>query len=86
MLGDFKAFLKKTNVSYTDADFATNQDWVKSNIKGDLFTSQFGALEGQHARADSDPQIAKALTFMPEAHALEQNALKAAQQKTASLR
>ncbi len=86
VLTDFKAFLKKENITYTDVEFTTNLDWMKSNIKGALFTSEFGAIEGEHARADSDPQIAKALTFMPEAQALEQNALKANQQKTASLR
>ncbi len=86
VLSDFRSFLKKENVAYTDTDFAGNLAWVKMNIKFYLFTSQFGAVEGQHARADEDPQIAKALTYMPEAQALEQNALKTDQQKTASLR
>ncbi len=85
VLNDFKGFLRTEKIDYTDADFTANLDWIKANIKGDLFTSEFGATEGLHARTDSDPQIAKALTFMPEAQALEDTAQKS-NQKTASLR
>jgi carboxyl-terminal processing protease len=86
VLNDFKAYLKSEKIDYTDADFTTNLDWIKSNIKGSLFISQFGTNEGLHAMMDSDPQVAKALTYMPEAQALEQNALKKQQQQQASLR
>ncbi|HMF62543.1 MAG TPA: hypothetical protein VK608_00515, partial [Edaphobacter sp.] len=46
-------------------------DWLKTSIKSELFTSQFGQLEGLRVRAEWDPQIAKAITFLPEAQALE---------------
>ncbi len=39
-------------------------------------TSQFGQLQGLRIRADWDPMIAQALTYMPQASALEQNAEK----------
>ena len=67
----FKDFLKANQVDFTDADITTNLDWIKSNIKAELFTAQFGQLEGLKVRAESDPEISKALTFMPEALALE---------------
>ena len=54
---------------------------MKASIKSELFTSQFGQLEGIKVRAEWDPQIAKALTFMPEAQALEDHTLPS-QQKT----
>ena len=75
MLQEFKAFLKSQNVDYTDKDFADNLDWVKASIKAELFTTQFGLVEGLKIRADWDPQIAKALTYMPEAQALEDHTL-----------
>ena len=84
VLQEFKAFLRSEKVDYTDADFTANLDWVRSNIKSALFTSQFGAGEGFRARTDSDPQVAKALTFMPEAQALELRSSKT-QEKVASL-
>ena len=42
----FKAFLKDNQIDYTDADIAGVNDWIKANIKSELFTSQFGQLEG----------------------------------------
>jgi carboxyl-terminal processing protease len=78
VMQEFKAFLKTSKIDYTDADIAGVSDWVKESIKSDLFTSQFGQLEGLKVRAQWDPQIAKAVTFMPQAQALEDH-LKAAQ-------
>jgi carboxyl-terminal processing protease len=83
MLKQFKDYLKANQVDYTDADVNANLDWVKSNIKAELFTSQFGQLEGLKVRAEADPEIAKATTFLPEAMALEDR--DKSQQKTASL-
>jgi carboxyl-terminal processing protease len=83
VLGQFKEFLKANQVDYTDADIATVQDWVKASIKAELFTSQFGQLEGLKVRAQADPEIAKAITFMPEAMALEDRGK--SPQNTASL-
>jgi carboxyl-terminal processing protease len=79
----FKDFLKANKVDYTDADIAGVMDWVKANIKAELFTSQFGQLEGAKVRAQADPEINKATTFLPEAMALEDR--DKSQQKTASL-
>ena len=59
---------------------------MKSNIKGSLFTSQFGTNEGFRARTDDDPQVAKAITFMPEALALEERSDKSRETRTASLK
>jgi carboxyl-terminal processing protease len=84
VLTQFKDFLKANQIDYTDADLAPVMDWVKSNIKAELFTSQFGQLEGLKVRAQTDPEILKATTFMPEAMALVDRG--GSQQKTASLR
>jgi carboxyl-terminal processing protease len=71
LLQQFKAFLKANQIDYTDADLAADLDWVKANIKSNLFTSQFGQTEGMKIMASWDPQVNKALTYMPEAQALE---------------
>jgi carboxyl-terminal processing protease len=70
ILQQFKDFLKANQIDYTDADINGVQDWIKANIKAELFTSQFGQMEGMKIRADWDPQIAKAITFLPEAQQL----------------
>lgn len=83
MIQQFKDFLKANQVDYTDADIANSVDWIKSNIKAELFTSQFGQMEGLKVRAQADPEINKALTYLPEALALEDRGK--TQQNTASL-
>jgi len=79
----FKDFLHANSVEYTDADIAANQEWIKANIKTELFTSQFGQLDGLKVRAESDPEINKAVTYLPEALALVDRGK--GQQNTASL-
>jgi carboxyl-terminal processing protease len=83
VLQQFKDFLKANQIEFSDADIASNLDWIKTNIKAELFTSQFGQLEGLKVRAQADPEIAKAITFLPEAMALEDR--DKGPQKTASL-
>jgi carboxyl-terminal processing protease len=78
VMQEFKSFLKSKNIEYTDQDIAGVQDWLKESIKSELFTSQFGQLEGLKVRAEWDPQIAKAVTFLPEAQTLQDH-LKLAQ-------
>ena len=81
ILQQFKDYLKTEKIDVTDSDVAANVDWIKASIKSELFTSQFGQNEGLRVRAEWDPQINKALTFMPEAQALEDHTLPS-QQKT----
>ena len=83
VLQQFKDFLKANQIDFSDADIASNLDWIKTNIKAELFTSQFGQLEGLRVRAQADPEIAKATTFLPEAMALQDR--DKGPQKTASL-
>lgn len=84
VMQQFKDFLKSQSVEYTDTDIAGVNDWIKTSIKSELFTSQFGQLEGLKIRAEWDPQISKALTFLPEAQALEDHSRLAQKTTTAS--
>jgi carboxyl-terminal processing protease len=81
VLADFKQFLGTQSVPFSEADFNTNLDWVKVNIKEKILTSQLGQLQGLRTLADWDPQIQKALTFLPEAQALEDTVHKVLAQK-----
>ncbi len=72
VMQQFREFLKANNIEYTDQDINGVKDWVASSIKSEIFTTQFGSIEGLKVRAEWDPQINKALTFMPQAQALEE--------------
>jgi carboxyl-terminal processing protease len=84
MLQQFKDYLKAQKVTYTDQEFAENLDWVKARIKAELFTSQFGQAAGDAVITEWDPQVNKALTYMPEALALEDHTLNQQKVQTAS--
>ena len=85
VLTDFKQFLASQQIPFTEQDMNAVMDWVKANIKAEIFTSQFGQLEGLKVRADWDPMIVKAMGYLPQAQALEDNARKVVTQK-ASIR
>jgi carboxyl-terminal processing protease len=84
VMQQFKDFLKTNQIDYNDTDMSRVNDWIKESIKSELFTSQFGQLEGLKVRAQWDPQIAKAITFLPEAQTLEDHSKLAQKTNTAS--
>jgi carboxyl-terminal processing protease len=74
VLADFKKYLTSQSIEWTDADLNGVMDWVKERIKQDIVTIQFGQLQGLRVLADWDPEIQKAITYLPEAQALEDHA------------
>ena len=81
VLSDFKQYLGQQNIAYTQADLDGVNDWLKASIKDKIMAIQFGESDGLRVRADWDPMIQKALTYLPEAQALEDNAHKVLLQK-----
>ncbi|HTW44830.1 MAG TPA: S41 family peptidase [Acidobacteriaceae bacterium] len=81
VLDQFKKFLTSQNIAYTDQDLDGVMGWLKMNIKSSIMTSQFSEQAGLRVRANWDPMIAKALTYLPEAQTLEQTAEKIDLQK-----
>jgi carboxyl-terminal processing protease len=81
VMAAFKSFLTSQNVEWTDKDIDGVQDWLKVRIKEKILTIQFGQLQGLRTLADWDPEVQKALTFLPEAQALEDNAHKVLTEK-----
>ena len=81
VMADFKKFLTSQDVEWTDADIKGVSDWIKARIEKDIVTIQFGQLEGLRVMANSDPMIQKALSYMPEAQSLEDNAHKVLAEK-----
>jgi carboxyl-terminal processing protease len=82
LLQQFEDFLKADKIDFTDKDVADNLDWLKARIKSDLFTSALGQSCGLQVITQWDPQIVKALSFMPEAQALEDHTLPSQQHNT----
>ena len=74
VLAAFRAFLQKQSISYTDADLSANLDWIKREIKKEVFVSVFGLPAGDQVDLQEDPQVQKAIETLPQARALYENA------------
>jgi carboxyl-terminal processing protease len=73
---DFRKSLDEANVPYTESEILDNNDWLRSNIKTEIFIDAFGQDEGLKVRAESDPMVVKGLELLPQAKALADNAKK----------
>jgi carboxyl-terminal processing protease len=76
VLQEFRKSLEADNVQFTEADLVQNNDWVRSNIKSEIFVDAFGQEEGLKVKAESDPEVVKGLDLLPQARALAENARK----------
>jgi carboxyl-terminal processing protease len=81
---DFRRFLEAQKIDYTEPDLTANADWLKSNIKSEIFTAQFGQEAGQRVLREDDPEVARALELLPQAKALNDGARKIVAEKQAS--
>jgi carboxyl-terminal processing protease len=74
VIANFKQYLQKHTIPFTDQDIAANLDWIQMHIKREVFTSVLGQTEGFRVETDADPEVAKAVDLLPKARALYDNA------------
>jgi carboxyl-terminal processing protease len=84
VMQDFRKFLDSQKIPYTEADLNEGSDYIKSSIKTELFISEFGQEEGLRVRAENDPQVIAALSQLPKAKELAENARKIVAQRAAA--
>jgi carboxyl-terminal processing protease len=82
VMQDFRKFLDSEKITYSEADLAENNDWVRSNIKYEIFVDAFGQEEGLKVKAESDPEVLKGLDLLPQAKQLAENARRVIAQRS----
>jgi carboxyl-terminal processing protease len=82
VITDFRQYLDKQGVKYSEADIAANLDWIKHMIRLEVVTSVFGLDDGYKVELEDDPEIDKAVESLPQARALYQNVRKIIAQRT----
>jgi carboxyl-terminal processing protease len=82
LMREFRSFLSKHNVRYTEPELADNIDWIKRKIKQEIFMSTFGQQEGFKVLLEADPQVQRAVEAIPQARALYENARKIVAQRS----
>lgn len=68
--------LKQPNVSFTEAEFTKDHDWIKRFLGMQMILTAFGSGASDHYRIDTDPVVQKALDAMPKAQALLESSKK----------
>src|SRR6516162_4408972 len=81
VIKEFRDYLAKHNIRYTEPDFAESQEWLKRKIKQEVFMSNYGTQEGFKVLLEADPQVQKAIEAIPQARALYENARKVIAQR-----
>ena len=81
VIKEFRDYLAKHNVKYSEAEYSENLDWVKRKIKQEVFMSAYGTQEGFKVLLEADPQVQKAVESIPQARALYENARKVVAQR-----
>jgi carboxyl-terminal processing protease len=70
VLAEFKQFLDKEKIAFSDHDLKDNLEFVKTRIRLQLVGSIFGEDEANKIGIDNDPLVLKALEDMPQAKEL----------------
>jgi carboxyl-terminal processing protease len=81
VLHEFRDYLAKRNVKYTEPEYTENLDWIKRKIKQEVYMSTYGTQEGFKVLLEADPQVQKAVESIPQARALYENARKVVAQR-----
>jgi carboxyl-terminal processing protease len=82
VMNQFRKAMDKEKIPYTEADITANLDWIKLQIKKEVFLSAFGLQEGYQIELQDDPQVLKAIESIPQAKALYQNVRHLTAQRT----
>src|SRR3954468_16700038 len=84
VMQDFRKFLTEEKVPFTEQDLADTNDWVRNNIRSEIFIDAFGQEEGLKIRAEADPLVVKGLELLPDAKQLADNARRTIAEKNSA--
>jgi carboxyl-terminal processing protease len=76
VLDEFRKHLQAEKVEFTEAEFQENLDWIKQQLKREMYITAFGPEESQRVGIEGDAMIAKAVESLPKAKALLETAKK----------
>jgi carboxyl-terminal processing protease len=70
VVDDFKAYLQRENVSFTDKDLQDSMDHIRKALRGQIVSVAFGADEGSKIMLEDDEQMLRVVGLFPEAKKL----------------
>jgi len=76
VVDQFHQFLLSSGVKFTEAEFTANYQWVRDQLKREMYITAFSYEQSVRVAIEQDPEIAAAADAMPKAVSLLQNAKK----------
>jgi carboxyl-terminal processing protease len=68
----FRTFLKTTSIPFTDEEFNANLDFVRQELRYELYWRAFDKTTAERAKWTDDPEVKKAVESLPKAQSLLQ--------------
>jgi carboxyl-terminal processing protease len=76
VVNQFHEYLMKNGFEFTEADFTANHQWVKEQLKREMYITAFSWEQSVRVNIQQDPEVARAVESMPKAITLLENAKK----------
>jgi carboxyl-terminal processing protease len=76
VINEFHDFLLANKVDFTEADFTANHEWIKQELKLEMYITGFNVDESRRVGVEQDPEVQKAIDSLPKAKTLVDNAKK----------
>ena len=70
VLNGYHDYLLKDGVSFTEAEWAENHEWLKQQLKKEMYITAFSYEQSKRVAVEGDPIVQKAIEAMPEAKSL----------------
>ncbi|MGA2268163.1 MAG: S41 family peptidase [Bryobacteraceae bacterium] len=70
----FASYLRSQQIAFTDAEFAANRDWMRDQIRYELYFRAFDKKTADRAAFQGDREVQRAVESLPKAQALLQQA------------
>jgi carboxyl-terminal processing protease len=76
LINEFHDFLLQSKVNFTEMEFTENHQWIKDQLKREMYITAFSYEESQRVAIEQDPAVQKAIDALPKAKALLDSAKK----------
>ena len=76
LMARFKDYLHTKNIAFTDAEFNRDKKWVTEQIRDEFYLRAFDKKTADRAQFLDDPEVQKAVEFLPKAEQMHAEAQK----------
>jgi carboxyl-terminal processing protease len=70
ILNAFHDYLMKQGLQFSEADWTQNHDWVRNQLRAEMYITAFSYEDAQKIAVVQDPEVQKAIDAIPQAAAL----------------